>query len=77
MAFANEPGLDGGYLLLGVDWSVNNKGDTVYIPAGLVDPDKIQHISRCTGLILVLCPMLVWRISTLKLLSFIVVKERV
>lgn len=42
IAFANEPGLDGGYLLLGVDWSVNNKGDTVYIPAGLVDPDKIQ-----------------------------------
>lgn len=42
IAFANEPGLDGGYLLLGVDWSVNDKGDTVYRPVGLVDPDKIQ-----------------------------------
>ena len=30
IAFANEPGLDGGYLLLGVDWTINDKGDTVF-----------------------------------------------
>ena len=41
IAFANEPGLDGGYLLLGVDWSINDKGDTVYRAAGLPDPDKV------------------------------------
>lgn len=43
IAFANEPGLDGGYLLLGADWSVNDKGDTVYHAAGLPDPDKVQR----------------------------------
>ena len=49
IAFANEPGLDGGYLLLGVDWSINDKGDTVYRPAGLPDPDKVQRdlASQC------------------------------
>ena len=34
IAFSNEPGLDGGYLLLGVDWAINDKGDTVYRPVG-------------------------------------------
>jgi ATP-dependent DNA helicase RecG len=43
IAFANEPGLDGGYLLLGADWFVNDKGDTAYRPAGLPDPDKVQR----------------------------------
>ena len=33
IAFANEPGLNGGYLLLGAEWAINDKGDTVYRPA--------------------------------------------
>jgi len=53
IAFANEPGLDGGYLLLGADWSVNDKGDTVYRPAGLPDPDKVQCdlASQCASML--------------------------
>jgi ATP-dependent DNA helicase RecG len=53
IAFANEPGLDGGYLLLGVDWLVNNKGDTVYRAAGLPDPDKVQRdlASQCASML--------------------------
>jgi ATP-dependent DNA helicase RecG len=43
IAFANEPGLDGGYLLLGADWSTNKKGDTVYHAAGIPDPDRLQR----------------------------------
>lgn len=43
IAFANEPGLGGGYLLLGAEWAINDKGDTVYRPAGLPDPDKVQR----------------------------------
>ena len=52
IAFANEPGLDGGYLLLGVDWAVNAKGDTVYTPAGLPKPDKVQAdlASQCASM---------------------------
>ncbi|KGM42118.1 ATP-dependent DNA helicase RecG [Aquabacterium sp. NJ1] len=42
VAFANEPGLGGGYLLLGVDWKTDEKGDVVYWAAGLPDPDKTQ-----------------------------------
>lgn len=42
IAFANEPGLKGGWLLLGVDWKINEKGDTVYWPEGIADPDKAQ-----------------------------------
>lgn len=34
--------MDGGYLLLGVDWSMNDKGDTVYTPTALPVPDKAQ-----------------------------------
>jgi ATP-dependent DNA helicase RecG len=51
-AFANEPGLGGGYLLLGVDWERNEKGDVVYWPAGLADPDKLQSdlASQCAGM---------------------------
>lgn len=40
IAFANEPGLRGGWLLLGVDWRINDKGDTEYWPEGVPDPDK-------------------------------------
>ena len=53
IAFANEPGLNGGYLLLGADWSINDKGDTVYRPAGLPDPDKVQRdlASQCASML--------------------------
>lgn len=53
IAFANEPGLDGGYLLLGADWYVNDKGDTVYRAAGLPDPDKVQCdlASKCASML--------------------------
>lgn len=40
---AREAGLGGGYLLLGVDWEVNDKGDTRYWAAGVFDPDKLQR----------------------------------
>lgn len=43
IAFANEPGLGGGHLLLGVDWEVNDKGDTRYWAVGVPDPDKLQR----------------------------------
>lgn len=43
IAFANEPGLEGGYLLLGADWFVNEKGDMAYRAAGLPAPDKAQR----------------------------------
>ena len=53
LAFANEPGLDGGYLLLGVDSFVNDKGDTVYQPTGLADPDRVQSdlASKCASML--------------------------
>lgn len=53
IAFANEPGLDGGYLLLGVDWAINDKGDTVYRPVGLPDPDKAQRdlATQCASML--------------------------
>ncbi len=53
IAFANEPGLEGGYLLLGAEWSVNAKGDTVYRPASLPDPDKLQRdlASQCANML--------------------------
>lgn len=47
LAFANEPGLGGGHLLLGVDSRVDGKGDTQYWPEGLADPDKIQKDLAC------------------------------
>lgn len=51
IAFANEPGLKGGWLLLGVNWEVNDKGDTVYWPEGIPDPDKLQKdlASQCAS----------------------------
>ena len=53
IAFANEPGLGGGYLLLGAEWALNDKGDTVYRPAGLIDPDKVQRdlASQCASML--------------------------
>ncbi|MDR1854148.1 MAG: putative DNA binding domain-containing protein, partial [Azoarcus sp.] len=53
VAFANEPGLDGGYLLLGVSWRVDEKGDTVYSAEGLSDPDKLQRdlASQCAAML--------------------------
>ncbi len=42
IAFANEPGLGGGYLLLGANWELDAKGDTRYWPEGVPDPDKLQ-----------------------------------
>jgi ATP-dependent DNA helicase RecG len=47
IAFANEPGMGGGWLLLGVDSAVNDKGDVVYWPEGLSDPDKVQKDLVC------------------------------
>ena len=38
IAFANEPGLDGGYLLLGVDWAVNEfPGASCPLSSTLID----------------------------------------
>ena len=42
IAFANEPGLGGGHLLLGVNWELNDKGDTRYWAEGVPNPDKLQ-----------------------------------
>lgn len=39
IAFANEPGLGGGHLLLGVNWEINHKGDPRYWAEGVPDPD--------------------------------------
>ena len=47
IAFANEPGLGGGYLLLGVDWKLDAKGDTQYWVQGVPDPDKAQKDLAC------------------------------
>ena len=53
IAFANEPGLGGGCLLLGVEWSIDAKGDTVYRPEGVPDPDKLQQdlATQCAGML--------------------------
>lgn len=53
IAFANEPGMDGGHLLLGVDWSINDKGDTVYRSEGVPAPDKLQQdlASQCASML--------------------------
>lgn len=52
VAFSNEPGLGGGYLLLGIDWRDNAVGDRVYWPEGLSDPDKAQMdlASQCSSM---------------------------
>lgn len=53
IAFANEPGLDGGYLLLGANWKTNDKGDVVYWAEGLSDLDKVQKdlATRCANML--------------------------
>ena len=53
VAFANEPGLGGGYLLLGVESKVDAKGDTQYWAAGVPDPDKAQKdlASQCASML--------------------------
>ncbi|MFZ1575190.1 MAG: ATP-binding protein [Chromatiaceae bacterium] len=53
IAFANEPGMSGGWLLLGTDWAVNAKGDTVYRSEGVPTPDKLQQdlASQCASLL--------------------------
>ena len=52
-AFANEPGLGGGYLLLGVDCKIDAKGDAVYWAEGLPDPDKSQKdlATQCSNML--------------------------
>ncbi len=53
IAFANEPGLGGGYLLLGVDWRLDAKGDTQYWAHGVPDPDKTQRdlATQCASML--------------------------
>lgn len=40
IAFANEPGLGGGYLLLGAEWAINDKGDTVIALPACLTPTR-------------------------------------
>jgi ATP-dependent DNA helicase RecG len=53
IAFANEPGLGGGYLLLGVESKVDAKGDTQYWAVGVPDPDKAQKdlATQCASML--------------------------
>lgn len=53
IAFANEPGLGGGYLLLGADWELDAKGDTRYWADGVPDPDKAQKdlATQCASML--------------------------
>jgi ATP-dependent DNA helicase RecG len=53
IAFANEPGLGGGYLLLGVEWHLDAKGDTQYWAHGVPDPDKTQRdlATQCASML--------------------------
>ncbi|MEL7484975.1 MAG: ATP-binding protein, partial [Planctomycetota bacterium] len=52
-AFANEPGLGGGYLLLGVERTHNQLFDIGYEATGLTDPDKVQSdlASQCRSML--------------------------
>jgi ATP-dependent DNA helicase RecG len=52
IAFANEPGLGGGYLLLGVE-RIDSAGKTQYQPVGISDPDKLQAdlATQCAGML--------------------------
>ena len=51
-AFANEPGLGGGYLLLGAVRTGFKDGLPVYVPENIEDPDKIQNdvTSQCSSM---------------------------
>ena len=53
IAFANEPGHGGGYLLLGVESKVDTKGDTQYWAAGVPDLDKAQKdlATQCASML--------------------------
>ena len=53
IAYANEPGLGGGYLLLGVDWTPDANGDTRYWAVGIPDPDKAQRdlATQCASML--------------------------
>jgi ATP-dependent DNA helicase RecG len=53
IAFANEPGMGGGHLLLGVESKVDPQGDTQYAVAGVPDPDKMQKdlASQCASML--------------------------
>jgi ATP-dependent DNA helicase RecG len=50
-AFSNEPGLGGGYLLLGVAHDHGDLFDNKYVVHGISDPDKLQSdlASQCAG----------------------------
>ena len=52
-AFANEPNLGGGYLLLGAVRKGFRDGLPVYEPENIDDPDKIQNdlISKCSSML--------------------------
>lgn len=52
IAFANEPGLGGGYLLLGVE-RIARTGKTQYCAVGVADPDKLQSdlASQCATML--------------------------
>ena len=51
-AFANEPGLGGGYLLLGAVRTGFQNGLPVYVPENIENPDKIQNdvITQCSSM---------------------------
>ncbi len=53
IAFANEPGLGGGYLLLGAEWKIDARGDTQYWAEGVPDPDKAQRdlATQCASML--------------------------
>lgn len=51
-AYANEPGLGGGYLLLGAVRTGFQNGLPVYVPENIENPDKIQNdvITQCSSM---------------------------
>tara|TARA_R110002072_G_scaffold185761_3_gene342676 strand:- start:1651 stop:3510 length:1860 start_codon:yes stop_codon:yes gene_type:complete len=51
-AYSNEPGLGGGYLLLGVEEVADGLFDAGYAACGIADPDKVQSdfVSQCASL---------------------------
>ena len=51
-AFANEPGLGGGYLLLGAIRTGFKNGLPLYVPENIVNPDKIQNdvTTQCSSM---------------------------
>jgi ATP-dependent DNA helicase RecG len=50
-AFSNEPGLGGGYLLLGVVRDPMDLFGNAYVAEGIADPDKVQSdlVSQCAS----------------------------